>query len=362
MLKTESKNSSRPSIQGLLTVFLLAICMLHCSNMGYALDGPESGTQPSATRIFSFGEAGKLKMLYDCRQRPQAVLLQGKVFIVYNGESKPTENLKGKALPMLISYDRQTREFSKAMPLHDRASSDHHFSPIIWADEKDHLHVLHGCHKTPGVHLVSQAPVTAATQSIDWKVAATLASKLSYPTVYRVLGNQELVYYRTDGHTSSWTYRLSRDNGRSWHGPDQDVTDLDSQGRLDWSSYQTKLPSHDGKSLHVVYTDYDDNKHDPDPQRFYNPRYQELVDNEWKYNLSYVKIDLASGNVFNAAGEKLKTPIDIDYSKEHCQIWNTKWRGAGIPPAMLIDENDEPSFLHVLSEANPQLTTRTKFH
>ncbi len=29
--------------------------------------------------------------------------------------------------------------------------------------------------------------------------------------------------------------------------------------------------------LHVVYTDYDDNKNSPDPQRFFNPRYKELA-------------------------------------------------------------------------------------
>ena len=174
--------------------------------------------------------------------------------------------------------------------------------------------------------------------------------KLSYPTVYRISGNRELIYYRTDGHTSSWTYRISEDNGRTWTGPENDVTDLDSKGRLDWSSYQTKLPSKDGRFLHVVYTDYDDNKHAPAPQRFFNPRYNTLVSNEWKYNLSYVKIDLQTHEVYNADGEVLKTPIDIDYSKKKCQIWDTQWRGAGVPPAICLDENGEPAFLHVLSE------------
>ena len=100
--------------------------------------------------------------------------------------------------------------------------------------------------------------------------------------MFQVSGNRELIYYRTDGHTSSWTYRISEDNGRTWTGPDNDVTDLDGNGRLDWSSYQTKLPSKDGKFLHVVYTDYDDNKHSPDPKRFYNPRYKQKVSNSWK--------------------------------------------------------------------------------
>ena len=179
-----------------------------------------------------------------------------------------------------------------------------------------------------------------------------IAPKLSYPTVCRIHGDKEMIYYRTDGHTSSWTYRISADNGKTWTGPQKDVTDLDSKGKLDWSSYQTKLPSKDGKHLHVVYTDYDDNKNSPNDQRFYNPRYDQLASNEWKYNLSYVKIDLQTHVVRNAAGDVLKTPIDLDYSKANCQIWDTKWRGAGIPPVISLDEHDEPTFLHVLSEYN----------
>ncbi|PHR91480.1 MAG: hypothetical protein COA78_34055 [Blastopirellula sp.] len=185
---------------------------------------------------------------------------------------------------------------------------------------------------------------------IAWQQGPQIAPKLSYPTVFRIAGGKEVIYYRTDGHTSSWTYRISDDNGKTWTGPEKDVTDLDSKGRLDWSSYQTKLPSADGKFLHVVYTDYDDNKNSPDPQRFYNPRYNQLASNEWKYNLSYVKIDLELNVVSNFDGNILKTPIDIDYSKQHCQIWDTQWRGAGVPPAVTLDENGDPAFLHILSE------------
>jgi hypothetical protein len=128
-----------------------------------------------------------------------------------------------------------------------------------------------------------------------------------------------------------------------------DVVDLDRRGRLDWSSYQTKLPSKDGKVLHVVYMDYDDNKNDPDPKRFFNPLYNQEVSNEWKYNLSYLTIDLQKHAVRNAIGELLITPIDIDYSKRKCQIWDTQWRGAGVPPAICVDLQGDPGFLHVLS-------------
>lgn len=101
----------------------------------------------------------------------------------------------------------------------------------------------------------------------------------------------------------------------------------------------------------MVYTDYDDNKSE-NPKRFFNPRYNQAVSNEWKYNLSYVKIDLETHVVRNADGDVLKTPIDIVYSKANCQIWDTELRGAGIPPVISLDEDGEPTFLHVLSEDN----------
>jgi len=290
-------------------------------------------------------------MLYDARQRPQSVYLNDRLFIVYNGDATPSENGKGRAFPMMVAYDPQRKSFAPSTRL-GPSSSDSHDSPIIWADEYDYLHVLFGCHKTPGTYLISTQPVGSGEADIEWRQGSQIAPKLSYPCVFKVHGDRELVYYRTEGHTSSWTYRISDDNGRTWSGPKNDVTDLDSKGRLDWSSYQTKLASRDGRFLHVVYTDYDDNKHAPDPHRFYNPRYKELVSNEWKYNLSYLKIDLKTHQVRNADGEILRTPIDIDYSKENCQIWNTEWRGAGVPPAVSIDNKGDPVFLHVLSEQN----------
>ena len=296
-----------------------------------------------------FADGGKLKMLYDARQRPQSVCLHGRVFVVFNGDAEATENGKGRAYPMFISYERLTGAFSKPQRFSAESSSDHHDSPIIWADRANHLHVLFGCHKSPGTHLVSVEPILSDTKTIEWRKGAEIAPKLSYPCVFRMCDGADLIYYRTDGHTSTWTYRISRDNGESWSVSEADVTDMDAKGRLDWSSYQTKIASRDQSSLHVVYTDYDDNKHQADPSRFYNPKYDTLVSNEWKYNVSYLKIDVATGNVYNSSGDLLKTPIDIDYSKQNCEIWDTQGRGAGVPPAVALNTAGEPVFLHVLS-------------
>ena len=301
------------------------------------------------TAPIRLADDGKFKMLYDARQRPQAVGLAGKVFVVFNGDASPTGNEKGRAFPMLVIYDVKSRTFSRPVKIAKESSSDHHDSPIIWADRANHLHVLYGCHKSPGVHLVSLNPAGSNRERVVWRQGSQIAPMLSYPCVFRMSGNRDLIYYRTDGHTSSWTYRVTTDNGLTWTGPTSDVTDLDSRGRLDWSSYQTKVAGKDRRYLHVVYIDYDDNKHDVDPQRFYNPKYDSFVSNEWKYNLSYLRIDSETGAVCNSGQTPLQTPIDFSTSKRKCQIWDTQWRGAGVPPAVALDERGSPVFLHVLS-------------
>ena len=95
---------------------------------------------------------------------------------------------------------------------------------------------------------------------------------------------------------------------------------MDAAGRFEWSSYQTKLLSPDGKTLHVAFIVYDDCKfEDPDramSERLYNPRYREKTGQDWKYNLYYIQIDLASGDVTNFEGETMKTPMEVDYADQ----------------------------------------------
>ena len=305
-------------------------------------------TETSDFKVLPFGEAGQIKMLYDRRQRPQSVYLNGKVHLVFNAGGEKGVPGKAKTKPMAISYDLATREFSDIVTL-GPAKSDHHYTPVIWADGDDYLHVLFGCHNTPGTHLISKKTGNIGTGLDDWKEAPEIAPSISYPTFYRISDHKELMYYRTAGHISSWTYRISDDNGESWIGPEKDVTDLDSKGRFEWSSYQCKLPGKDGRFLHVVFTAYDDNRQS-EPERFYNSRYKKGVSNEWKYNLYYVKIDLQTNEVTNFDGEKMSTPIDLDQANEKCIIWDTEGRGAGVPPDIVLDKNDHPAFLHVLSE------------
>jgi len=60
-----------------------------------AIINPFSFTQKdekSDYEIFSFGEGGQIKMLYDRRQRPQSIHLNGKVFIVFNAGGDPGDS------------------------------------------------------------------------------------------------------------------------------------------------------------------------------------------------------------------------------------------------------------------------------
>lgn len=298
--------------------------------------------------LFPFGEKGQIKMLYDRRQRPQSVFLEGKVFLAINADGEEGEPGRSKTKPMVLSFDPETKDFSRPIVV-GPASRDHHDAPVIWVDRQNYLHLLYGCHKTPGTHLQSKETATVGSSLDDWEPASQIAPSISYPTLYRVWEGKELIYYRVEGHPGSWTYKISSDDGKTWIGPSKAVTDMDCKGRFEWSSYQTKLPSLDGRYLHVAFMTYDDNKA-RDPKRYFNDRYGKAVSNEWKYNLYYVKVDLQSGLVTNFEGEALETPLDLDQADEKARIWDTDGRGAGVPPDIVLDQEGNPAFLHVLSE------------
>jgi hypothetical protein len=299
------------------------------------------------TVLLPFGEGGQIKMLYDRRQRPQSVYLNHKLYIVFNAGGEKGATIPAATKPMIVSCDLTSRDFSDALIL-GPGDKDHHYAPVIWSDASDYLHILFGCHKTPGTHLIARRQSDMGSSLEDWVDGPKVAPGLSYPSVHRIADHGILIYYRTGGHISSWTYRISSDNGRSWSGPEKDVTDLDSKGRFEWSSYHTVLPDQAGQQLHVAFIAYDDNR-EHDPERYFNVRYQKKVSNEWKYNLYYLKIDLDSQAVTNYRGEAMDLPVDLDQANEKCLIWDTEGRGAGVPPDIVIDENGYPAFLHVLS-------------
>jgi len=312
--------------------------------------------------VVPFGSGGQLKMIYDRRQRPQAIFINNRVYIVYNGGAPMDAETREKTYPFVISFNPETKSFSSPLQLGTKGSNDQHYCPIIWADNDDFLHILSGCHKTPGTHLISKKVADIGNSVEDWSPAPEIRNSLSYPTVYHIYNNRQVVYFRTGEHRSSWSYLISDDEGKTWSGPENDVTDLnmgeetatvdDPIDLNEWSSYHTCFPSKDGKFLHAVFCSYDDNKKDI-PEKFYNPRYGTKTNLGIKYNLYYVKINLQTHEVANFDGETVRTPIDIGTANDKCKIWDTDWRGAGVPPDIVIDENDNPAFLHVLSEDVP---------
>ena len=308
----------------------------------------------------SFGEGGQIKTLYDNRQRPQAVYLNGKIHIVFNAGAVEGSTGKSKTKPMAVTYDLNTRAFSSIVTL-GRASSDHHDGPVIWADRQERLHVFYGWHHDLGKHLISDQPRSIGISSEDWSAAPAPAPKMSYPWTSRIYDDRQLVFYRTNQHYSSWTYRITDDDGNTWEGPENDVIDLDVKGGMDtdWSIYTAKALSKDGNFLHVGFIAYDDYKRlrSPaeiasgklDPSRQLNPLY-DYRRVSYKYNLYYLKVNLRTHEVMNHAGEILQPPIDISTANSKCMIWDTQWCGGGIVPSMLIEENDQVSFLHNISD------------
>ena len=286
---------------------LLLFCLLLAPAMAVAESAP-----------LVFGDGGQIKMLYDRRQRPQSVYLNGKVYLVYNGDGEKGAEPKAKTKPMVITYDPSTRTFSDSVAL-GPGDKDHHYGPVIWADSEDYLHILFGCHKTPGTHLISKQPAATGSSVEAWREGSEIAPSISYPTFHRISDGRQVIYYRTEGHISSWTYRISEDNGNTWKGPETPVTDMDIKGRFEWSSYQACLPSKDGKSLHVAFTSYDDNRDNQD-ERYFNPRYGHKVSNGWKYNLYYVALhenQWVCGDAFSEGwGPSLKCNL---------RIWSAFW-------------------------------------
>ncbi|MBT3385124.1 MAG: exo-alpha-sialidase [Prolixibacteraceae bacterium] len=310
-------------------------------------------SEEESYQLVPFGEGGQHKMTYDRRMRPQAVVMDDEIHLVYNGGAPADAKERTKTMRFATSYNLKTGSFSENIELPGKISRDHHYGPIIWADNNDFLHVLSGCHLTPGTHVISK--IQASTDG--WEIAPQIASSMSYPSVSQIFDNQQLMYYRTGEHRSSWTYSLSSDNGNTWQTPENSVVDLNNKGELvdlphkdldEASSYQTYLPSNDGKSIHVAFMYYDDNKGHL-AEKSYNPLYKKSV-GTLKTNLYYAKVNLETSRVTNFEGMEMETPIVLETANAKFKIWDTNWRGAGVPPDIIVDKNDNPAFLHVLTE------------
>ncbi len=323
----------------------LGSCRLLCVAIflaGYSLLGTEA---------VPFAENGGLKMLYDNRMYPQAVELEGKLYIVWRGS---------EGFPYAKTYDLRTREFSEPVMLlmgledtvdHDRYRSDHHFAPVIWKDHKEFLHVLFGCHRTKGIHMVSQNPRDISR----WTRASDVAESLSYPKFHWIFDDQILVYYRHTGHLGHWNYRISGDDGKSWQGPIRGLINMSAEPQTGFQashagSYQTTRISENGKTLHIAFIW---KVEDPLPSFRYG---KVLHDHLRRHNLYYMKVDLTTGKAYNYEGKELPLPVNKAVADSECLVWDTSGRVAAVGPSIHLSRDGEPSLLLPISGTTPLLS------
>jgi hypothetical protein len=287
-----------------------------------------------------FALDGGEKMIYDVRMGPQALLIGGRVFVVYQAGAPGPE-----AHPCVSVLDLERRLWGEPLRIGSVSRADHHFGPVLWQDPAGHLHVLYHCHgRDGGRHLVSAAPGDAA----HWTEGPQIPGSVSYPRIFPLSNGRPLLYSRTYGHMGWWGYRLSEDGGHSWSEPEA-LVDFDQRPQRDldtWAgSYHSASRASDGRSLHVAFVYWDERKAE-------NPLYGRSMESNNRYHLYYLRLDPERREVRTAAGSLLKTPISRAEA-ESAKIWDSGWRLTNMP-SILEDGEGNPLFLlPVAGEESP---------
>ena len=307
---------------------------------------------PLLAQTVRFAEGGALKMLYDNRMYPQAVVSGGQLHAVWRGD---------KGLPWIRSYDLAERRFSAPRMLlagtgieidAERFERDQHYAPIVWAAPDGRLHVAFGFHRTPGFHLATKQP--GATD--QWERLPEISHSVSYPQAHNLPDGRTLVYFRESGHLGFWTYRTSSDGGRTWDMPETPVIDMDAPPHESplashAGSYQTTAVSPDGKSLHIAFIW---KVEEPIASQRYG---SVLHDYTRRHNLYYVRADLASGQVFNAHGKELPRPVNFAVAQRECLVLDTEGGSASVGPSIALGPGGQPNFLLPVSGKTPYAST-----
>ena len=79
--------------------------------------------------VVPFGSGGQLKMIYDRRQRPQAIYMNGKVYIGYNGGAPLDATEREKTYPFVIALPNALR--SGLIPKCPCAPCNENLNPVI---------------------------------------------------------------------------------------------------------------------------------------------------------------------------------------------------------------------------------------
>jgi len=289
-----------------------------------------------------FAEHGSEKMIFDVRLGPQALCHDDVIYIVYQA------NPHGLAAhPHIIAYDRRARSWSEPVQLGENPPKyDHHLAPVLWIDDDDCLHVLYGCHLTPGTHLVSRRP-----RAIDeWIQGPRIAGSISYPTLVRAYDNTLLLFYRALGHLGFWAYRTSNDGGYSWTAARRLIHFAQSPSEDDdadcWAgAYPSVCPSPDGRFLHIGFVYWDE-------RRGVHPGYQIRKRSRARYHLYYLRLDIQSGALYTIEGKRLKAPVNRGLADATCKIWDTGHELSNMP-SIAVGSRGEPHFLLPVSDQSP---------
>ncbi|MHC4994805.1 MAG: BNR-4 repeat-containing protein, partial [Planctomycetota bacterium] len=171
---------------------------------------------------------------------------------------------------------------------------------------------------------------------------------ISYPKIHRVAGDRTLIYFRDTGHLGSWQYRVTSDHGVTWQEPpaalvDMDAPPHDAPHAAYAGSYHTTRVSDDGKTLHVAFIWKVE-------EPVFNSRYGRVLgDHTQRYNLYYLRVDLATGAAFNIDGKPLELPVRKSTADRDCLVWDTDQRVASVGPSIVLDDNQRPHMVLPIS-------------
>ena len=281
----------------------------------------------------AFAENGCEKMLYDIRMGPQALFHDGVIYCVYQSGAEGPEGH-----PHLRAYDVDKRSWSEEIRLGTVSKYDHHFCPVVWVDNRDHIHVLYHCHGGAGTHLVSARP-----RAINaWSDGHDIAPSISYPRVVVLPGGRWLMYSRNFGHMGYWVFRTS-DDGVRWSDSIPVVDfDRDPHSNMDtWAgTYHSFCVDAIGTGLHISFNTFNERE---GVRKIPNPLYGRHVSHCQRYNLYYAHVDIATGKLTTIEGTSIDAPMN-KLAGEACKVWDSGDRLAN-QPAIVDDGNGQPLML-----------------
>jgi hypothetical protein len=284
-----------------------------------------------------FARHGAEKTIFDARMQPQALYHEGAVTVAY--QANP-EGLPGH--PHITVYDASRGAWTRPHRLGFVHEADHHLAPIVWLDAAGLRHVLYGCHRSPGVHLVQAAPGAVD----NWRRVDPIGDDVSFPSVRHIDAHRRVMTHRVGGHLGHWVYRTS-DDGVTW-SPPRPLIDFnrDPADTIDRHAgcYLTTCAGREPDVLHLGLCRWDDRED-------VHPHYSIHSASHSRYDLYYLKLNVATGEVTNAAGAPLDTPLTRSSAAAALAI-DTGWELTNFP-AMSVGPNDRPTLAAPVTDGDP---------